>query len=632
MFASTGRWFDRQFQTNVSGLILAVFRILYVSILLAEVGQLWYFKHLIYDPIPYLVGSPNLRMTLLFFFWVPALGCLLVGMFTRTAAVGNYVFSVIVLSSWSSFGYHADYIYLGVNFLLIFLPVSRRLALDPLLDRLKYSRIGNEYHPDRCVRLLAINLLLFVGLGLVYFDSLFWKATSELWMQGLGLWLPASLPFLTWNDVSPILDLKPFVLFGGYLTLLYEGLFLFLFWFSPFRIPLFLVGFALHLGIAVVFPLPLFGLLMTCLLLLLLPPSWFAAAHRGLGFKAPRLTVFYDEHCTRCLRTKIFIEHFDFLSAVRFRGVQSTKDLPSTVSKIPRKDLLEDLHSIDRRGRVFRGVDTYARMLSLLPLFFPIGLLLRVPLFGSVGGQVYRRIARNRMHRREDQCLLDPSAGAFEQGTTSPLRSSRVSDLRRFAYAAFFLFCVISQAVSIAQSPTAVGLASATGTSYKGSSFHRFLQRYTKTTSDFFGIGPHGIFGDAHFKGYNSIYAIVHRTPSGQETWLPMFDRDGRPHGYMLGRLWTGWTWRINGPSIEPDRFLDGLRRFTAFWAQKNDIDLSDATFDVLRKRIEVSWQWEEGFLKRMSARPWEQHGTVIWKEKEFSASIPWISNGPKAD
>jgi hypothetical protein len=107
--------------------------------------------------------------------------------------------------------------------------------------------------------------------GLFYVDSVLWKLGSHTWTSGLGFWRPAVLPQLTRVDLGPLLDNRTVVLVLGYGILVFEGTFLVLMWFRRLRLPLMALGMALHLGIALVFPLTVFGLLMTALMLLLLP-------------------------------------------------------------------------------------------------------------------------------------------------------------------------------------------------------------------------------------------------------------------------------------------------------------------------------------------------------------------------
>jgi hypothetical protein len=193
------------FNNKVDALGLAVFRILYAVVLFCEISQLYKFRHIIYDKNPF-VTVGEIDVTFLFFFWFVVLGFLFLGLFTRFATILNYVFGVIIFSSANQFEYHIFYTYVSVNFLLMFMPISMVFSLDALIQKIKYSRAHSFYIVDR--KILEINYLMpvFAGIALVYFDSIFLKISSPMWLNGLGMWLPSSLPMVTWYDTTILLN------------------------------------------------------------------------------------------------------------------------------------------------------------------------------------------------------------------------------------------------------------------------------------------------------------------------------------------------------------------------------------------------------------------------------------------
>src|SRR5690606_40702502 len=112
----------------------------------------------------------------------------------------------------------------------MFLPLSNTFSLDRLILKLKYSNTRFRYNPAQTVSVLAYYLPLLMGIGFVYFDSLFFKYTSHLWLNGLGMWLPASMPQAVLFDISFLLNIKFLVIALGYITLIFETIFLFTFW------------------------------------------------------------------------------------------------------------------------------------------------------------------------------------------------------------------------------------------------------------------------------------------------------------------------------------------------------------------------------------------------------------------
>lgn len=275
---ATRLFFARYAREKVSAVPLAVFRIAYGSVLFLEVCQLFRFRHLVFDPVPYVVTS-ELGTGYLLGAWLVAIACVIVGLYTRVAAVASYTMTLATFGSFSRFEYHLDYVLTGINLLIVFMPVSRALSLDRLLE--SRSTRGETTDPAEVDRIHP-ELLVLVGIGLVYFDSIFYKLASPMWTSGLGVWLPASLPQVTWLDLSPVLDQKWLVLGLGYLTLVFESLFLALVWFDRLRPALLAIGLGLHLGIGLAFPIPWFALGVVALYVLLVPPAWFAAAERLL--------------------------------------------------------------------------------------------------------------------------------------------------------------------------------------------------------------------------------------------------------------------------------------------------------------------------------------------------------------
>lgn len=255
---------------------LALFRIVYSLVLLCEVGQLFHLRHLIFDPVPYL-QLPDASYTPALAFWLVVVVCLLLGWQTRAAAWANYAFTLYTFAAFHQFEYHIDFIYAGVNLLLPFLPVSECLSVDSW-------RMGKT--PCR-VSVFNYHAPLIVGVALMYFDSTAYKLGSPMWLDGLGLWRPASYPHTSWLfDPSWLLDQKYLVMGMSYLVVAFEATFPLLLFLPAFRGPIFVLGVAFHLGIAVMFPIPWFGLAMAALYLLLLPYQAYERLERVFGIQS----------------------------------------------------------------------------------------------------------------------------------------------------------------------------------------------------------------------------------------------------------------------------------------------------------------------------------------------------------
>lgn len=250
----------------ISPVPLAVFRLVFSVILILEVLQLISRGDLLYleNPLQEVVPS---EIVILLGMWVVALVGLAVGFLTRMAACVNYLCTVILLQPTALFEYHADLIYIAGSLLLAILPVGRSLSLDSvLLKKIWHRDLSRQPSPR-----IFNNATIYLLLGLVYFDSTFFKLTSEFWRGGLGLWLPASIPGMTTSNWNYMLNWELCVKFAGCLTVIFEALFLFIYWIPVTRLYLSGIGLALHLGITILFPIPLFGAIGMAVYILLLP-------------------------------------------------------------------------------------------------------------------------------------------------------------------------------------------------------------------------------------------------------------------------------------------------------------------------------------------------------------------------
>lgn len=258
------RYINHLFDKKISGSGLALFRGVYGCVLLAESLQIFHYRHLIYDPIPY-IEIIEFSFGALLTIWIFFILLFILGLFTRLATIMNYLFTLVVISSMGGFEYHLDYSLVSINFVLMFAPVSACWSLDR-----KWFASENEGK----ISVIYPYLLLFMGIGLVYFDSVFWKLSSPGWMYGLGVWKPAALPQMIHHNQLAFLDQYPAMLFLNYLTIAFEGVFLFIFRWKQARILILAIGLGLHLGIYIMFPIPLFAWGMISLYTLLIPISW----------------------------------------------------------------------------------------------------------------------------------------------------------------------------------------------------------------------------------------------------------------------------------------------------------------------------------------------------------------------
>jgi predicted DCC family thiol-disulfide oxidoreductase YuxK len=619
--------FIRLYNKQVDGAGLAIFRICFGLILLFEVVSLYRFRHIIFDVVPFLQPY-DISFTAPLFIWMGAIGLLILGLWTRAAAFLNYLFCLLIFTATIEFTYLMYYVYMPVAVMFLFLPINRRLSLDRLLLKLKYSNTRFRYAPSRTVSQLSYYIPIIVGIGFVYFDSTLYKLASPMWLQGLGMWVPSSLPFVTrTTSTSFLLDIEALVKFMGWLSLVFEFLFLFLFPFRRYRAILGVIGIGLHMGILLEFPIPLFALGFSTLYLLMVPAAfWRWLAPRSLS--EPKLTFYYDAECPLCARTRVIIEHFDVQRAVRFRSVQAYAHQEPALAGIPFDLLLDDIHSVDPQGRVYRGVATYVQVLSGIWYLRPLSWLLRMPGINWVAQRVYGIVARNRTTERctEDNCgyiapVVPPADDEFKI-----LQNFTLKDLKIAGVAIGLAALVIAQ-IAISYNATLVVTARnklGVDATLPGRILKNVTGHISVLSRRFLGLTYHNIFLDGHFSNYTRIVGVTYTAPGGKEQFLPIIQENGQPGSFLTGPLWCNWTWQAVGPYIDRQALDRGLLRYTAFWAGENGVSLKDCQFNVRVKKMDPInvTKWEPGFLNKQLQQPWQTVGTVVWHDDKYTSHI----------
>lgn len=174
------KWFtskvDAAYDKKIDATGLSIFRIAYSFVLLLEVIALFRYRHLDFYPVPYL-ETFELNLVPVFILWMVLICMLVFGVFTRFSAIVNYLLSLLFFGSITTFEYH---MFVGVNFLLIFLPVSTNFSVDRILKKLKHSNTRFEYKPPTKVTVLSYHIPLLVAVGFVKRFTAFYIGQNHL--------------------------------------------------------------------------------------------------------------------------------------------------------------------------------------------------------------------------------------------------------------------------------------------------------------------------------------------------------------------------------------------------------------------------------------------------------------------
>lgn len=559
---------------------IAVFRFLFSIVLLMEVLQLYKFRHVIYDKVSF-VSVGELDVQYLFYFWFVTIFLLTVGLFTKTATIINYIFSVIVFSSSAKFEYHVFYTYISISFLLMFMPVSKRLSLDSLLYKLKYGKLQIMPEEENVLRAnYAVPVL--IGIGLVYFDSTLYKLTSPMWLKGLGLWLPASLPMATWQDTSFLLNSKKIMLASAYLVMIFEFLFVFFLWQKRFRIPLLLIGIPLHIGILLFFPIPWFALTVVVVYVLMVPVSWWSYIHRLLSYSKPKYTVVYNVNDIGFVRLAIIAKHFDW--------VRPTNFIASTDNK--------DIRLIDGFSKDQNGYEALLTMSKAYVFTYPLGLLFGVAPMHKAGNFLIQFLL-NRL--RGGQYEIVNEKAIWKPG-------------RKLFWITIVALFIIGQFMVSWFSPTTQHILTTAG--IPSETLNKAISISYRHSAHFFkkylGVTMHPVFVDAHFRGYNHILRVDFHDTDGKVISVPMLDKYGLTDSYISGTTWRNYTFDVTGTKLDKSKYEEGVAPYLKFFLNQNPNISKNGKFLFYVKQVDIPTQWEENYLRSQLHKPWAEAGVYI--------------------
>ncbi|CAB1275374.1 DCC1-like thiol-disulfide oxidoreductase family protein [Candidatus Nitrosacidococcus tergens] len=606
-----------QKQVPVTG--LAVFRIFFGLVIFQEIIFLYYFRSLIFDPTPNVeIASPTIHLFLLF--WGIAALFLILGYRTRFAAGVNYFFWVIFTiftPMWRNFDGGFDQLMISTGFLLLFLPTERGLSLDNLRAKLSFSTPKNHYTPPQTTSVLSYYLPLAISIGLVYLDSDIHKLFAPQWQNGLGVWVPAIMPYyISAINMNWLLNFEGLQKLISHSIVIFEFIFIFICYFRIFRVPILIYGSALHLGIIFTLNIYPFGFAMLAYYCLMVPFAWWRNIKTWLQFGNPKLTVLYDQNCPLCNRTAIMIHHFDGLNGVSFKGLQDHRGLYPQVSKFTEMELLKDLYSMDSHGKVYSGMDTYIQIFKAMKYIAPLGWMMSIPGIYHLGKWVYRKVADNRTRITCDkQCSLSLSTSDKSNGFIDELyaRHAGTGQKQATRIAKFLILILLLQLNSSIHYGVFYRLNIKT-TEEIGQLVSQISNQILTLSNAFLGITPHAFYLHDHFQGYNHILALTYIDKVGKEHWLPFINQEGRLLAPNWGRVQSMWANVAITPHINAYRFHKFISKVTAFWGPRIGADLQDSIFIIKAKNVEIPLDhWEKDLRNKNIAQPWVDIGKVIW-------------------
>lgn len=608
---------------------VGIFRILYGLITFQEIIFLYYFRHLIFDPIPYIdVEYPMIPFFLCL--WGVFSIFFTLGYRYQLSAFACYLFWLIFINftpMQRDFDGGFDTFMIGAGFFLLFMPGGQTLSIDNLRQKLNNPFIYYNTYKPKFVSALTYFFPVVICLGFLYFDSAVHKLYAPHWRNGLGSWLPATQPYyISAIDMSPVLNQEVIEKLIGYTIILFQFTFLFFFDNKKLRFFYLIVGIFLHLGITLTFNIYPFGLAMLSFYALLIPYEWWNTIAAYFRPKEKPLVVLYDGQCPLCCRTVLFLNHFDIFKRVDFFPLQTRATSFQEFNAIPEALLLKDLYSLDlRTRRICSGLDTYIAILFAMRYTAIIAFVLKLPGIYHFSQRQYRKIADSRFRATcSDECFISDAHhetnlydSVFDQLDTN---QKKITTQR---LTKFFIFFILLQLNSTLH----YGIIYRTKISDEIISIFTPLGQASNSilmfSHTFLGITPHALYLHDHFHGYNRIFAITYSDRLGHQQWLPFVDESGRLLAPNWGRVHSMWANIAVTPHVNRLRLEKFLMKLTAFWAVKLNLDLEATTFFLLEKPINAPDQWIYDLRNRNLAESWHQIGRMYWHNGTINYDIP---------
>ncbi len=608
---------------------IGLFRLLFGLVTAQEICFLLYFNHLIFDPIPYL----DIEFPMIPFFlclWLINACFLTIGYHSQKAIIINYIFWIVFVSftpMQRDFDGGFDLFMIGANFFMIFMPLDKAFSIDNLKHKLQNPFKHYSLYPRQNVSALAYYIPVVICLGFLYLDSGIHKMFAEHWLNGLGAWLPASMPYyISSIDMSWLLNNEILQKTIGYLILAFQFSFIFLFHTRKLRPLYFVIGAGLHLGITLTLNIYPFGVGMLIFYTLVAPFSWYKKIGSFLSAKSPALTVFYDEQCPLCCRTILIINHVDIFNCIDFKGAQSYASNYPAVNTIDQAILLTDLYAIDTNNTLYSGVDTYIHI--LLKMRYPaiIGYIIMLPGIYHLACKIYRNIADSRTRLDcSENCIIstDPthSVSLYNQIFSPNSIKTEKRNILRLSKIIFIIFLLQLNSslhygifyrlkLAIQPNPLTPLISGISNT-------------FIHYSSAFIGITPHALYLHDHFEGYNHLIAITYTDAQGDEKWLPFVTPEGTLQSPNWGRVHSMWANIAVTPTINKHRLSKFIMKATAFWGINSGLDLNSTEFHIKLKKISSPTNWVPNLLKSNLSGTWATIGHASWTDKDIEILLP---------
>jgi predicted DCC family thiol-disulfide oxidoreductase YuxK len=382
-------------------LLIFVFHVWDDSRVWHNVPKEWFQPIWIFKFFHWKLLSPG-KLLLMETVWKIALFFACIGFFTRLSAFIGFAFGLYLLglaNCWGKTG-HGDAM---VTLLICVFAIARSgdgWSIDALIRAAKRrdtrppdQMLSGEYTwPVRCGQLVLSMVFFNAGCTKLIRSGLAWVTSDNMAILLIQHHF-SSAPLTDWGLKLAQYPLLCKIMAGGSLaTELSFPLALVSKWARRIIVPacfMMQIGIGLFMGI-------FFTQFMVCYLFFV-PWAKVGRWIRNRNSPEPACGIFFDGTCGLCQGTVAVVRRLDLLNKVRFRDI--AHEWPEVSQAFPMLDYqrcMEDMHLIDRKGRLHVGFDAYRYLARIMPLgwiFLPI---LYLPGVRWIGIKVYGFIAARR--------------------------------------------------------------------------------------------------------------------------------------------------------------------------------------------------------------------------------------------
>jgi len=114
--------------------------------------------------------------------------------------------------------------------------------------------------------------------------------------------------------------------------------------------------------------------------------------------ESKKITVYYDQSCPSCVKDRVVFERLAGKRASRFIWFDIThQDEALRALGIEPIKALRELHIKDANGNIHSEMDAYSIIMKQIPLLWPLGVIICLPLIKPILSHFYRKSVDKRL-------------------------------------------------------------------------------------------------------------------------------------------------------------------------------------------------------------------------------------------